>query len=298
VTRRDKPFAGARTLLLADATTALAPLTILTMEPRRLAVTKPFSADPLVRVQNRMTGNAQLLGERATREHTAAVTNVAVANRKTQAVVVQVLLREFAPTQRAFDIRYQQPVVQFVAPHSERTVDLTMAPQIFYADGLASSLNKEPHMSDSIQIRPVVRGDFDAWLPLWDAYNAFYGRSGETALPREITQITWERFFDGYEPMHAMVAERNGQLLGLVHFLYHRHTTMKGPICYLQDLYTLDTERGNGVGRALIEAVYERAKADGSQRVYWQTHETNQTAMKLYDKVADRSGFVVYRKAL
>lgn len=173
-----------------------------------------------------------------------------------------------------------------------------MAPQIFYADGLASSLNKEPHMSASIQIRPVVPGDFDAWLPLWDAYNAFYGRSGETALPREITQITWERFFDGYEPMHAMVAERNGQLLGLVHFLYHRHTTMKGPICYLQDLYTLDTERGNGVGRALIEAVYERAKADGSQRVYWQTHETNQTAMKLYDKVADRSGFVVYRKAL
>ncbi|ACD21363.1 GNAT family N-acetyltransferase [Paraburkholderia phytofirmans] len=153
-------------------------------------------------------------------------------------------------------------------------------------------------MSDSIQIRPVVPGDFDAWLPLWDAYNAFYGRSGETALPREITQITWERFFDGYEPMHAMVAERNGQLLGLVHFLYHRHTTMKGPICYLQDLYTLDSERGKGVGRALIEGVYERAKADGSQRVYWQTHETNQTAMKLYDKVADRSGFVVYRKAL
>jgi hypothetical protein len=93
-----------------------------------------------------------------------------------------------------------------------------------------SSSDQEPHMSDSIQIRPVVPGDFDAWLPLWDAYNAFYGRSGETALPREITQITWERFFDGYEPMHAMVAERNGQLLGLVHFLYHRHTTMKGPI--------------------------------------------------------------------
>ena len=83
-------------------------------------------------------------------------------------------------------------------------------------------------MSDSIAIRPVAPEDFDAWLPLWDAYNAFYGRSGETALPREITQITWGRFFDGYEPMHAMVAERNGQLLGLVHFLYHRHTTMTG----------------------------------------------------------------------
>ncbi|PZR42734.1 GNAT family N-acetyltransferase [Paraburkholderia fungorum] len=153
-------------------------------------------------------------------------------------------------------------------------------------------------MSDAIQIRPVTPADFDAWLPLWDAYNAFYGRSGETALPREITQVTWGRFFDAYEPMHALVAERNGQLLGLVHFLYHRHTTMVAPTCYLQDLYTLDTERGKGVGRALIEAVYARARADGLHRVYWQTHETNHTAMKLYDKVADHSGFVVYRKAL
>ncbi len=84
-------------------------------------------------------------------------------------------------------------------------------------------------MTQSIQIRPVILADFPAWLPLWDAYNAFYGRSGETALPREITLLTWTRFFDGYEPMHAMVAERDGQLLGLVHYLYHRHTTMAGP---------------------------------------------------------------------
>lgn len=83
-----------------------------------------------------------------------------------------------------------------------------------------------------------------------------------------------------------------------MHFLYHRHTTMAAPTCYLQDLYTLDTERGKGVGRALIEGVYARARADGLERVYWQTHETNQTAMKLYDQVADHSGFVVYRKAL
>ena len=151
-------------------------------------------------------------------------------------------------------------------------------------------------MSDTIHIRPVKQQDFDAWLPLWDAYNAFYGRSGETALPREITQLTWGRFFDVYEPMHAMVAERGDQLVGIVHFLYHRHTTLAGPICYLQDLYTLEAERGKGVGRALIEAVYARAKADGSQRGYWQTHETNHTAMRLYDTVADKSGFVVYRK--
>ena len=153
-------------------------------------------------------------------------------------------------------------------------------------------------MSAPLQIRAVTRDDFDAWLPLWDAYNAFYGRSGETALPREITHITWNRFFDGYEPMHAFVAQREGQLLGIVHFLYHRHTTLAGPICYLQDLYTLDSARGQGVGRALIEAVYARAKADGAERVYWQTHETNHTEMRLYDKVADKSGFVVYRKAM
>jgi GNAT superfamily N-acetyltransferase len=149
-----------------------------------------------------------------------------------------------------------------------------------------------------IHVRPVTRDDFDNWLPLWDAYNAFYGRSGETALPREITDLTWSRFFDGYEPMHALVAENDGKLLGLVHYLFHRHTTMAGPICYLQDLYTVEAARGKGVGRALINAVYERAKAANSQRVYWQTHETNHTAMRLYDDVADRSGFVVYRKTL
>jgi GNAT superfamily N-acetyltransferase len=73
---------------------------------------------------------------------------------------------------------------------------------------------------------------------------------------------------------------------------------MIGPTCYLQDLFTAESARGQGIGRALIESVYERAKAAGSQRVYWQTHETNLTGMKLYDKVAERSGFVVYRKQI
>lgn len=154
-------------------------------------------------------------------------------------------------------------------------------------------------MTDTtLQIRPVTPDDFAAWLPLWDGYNAFYGRAGETALPREMTELTWSRFFDGYEPMHALVAERDGQLVGLVHYIFHRSTTLAGPTCYLQDLFTLASERGKGVGHALIESVYDRAKAGGSARVYWLTHETNATAMRLYDGVAERSGFVVYRKAL
>jgi GNAT superfamily N-acetyltransferase len=147
-----------------------------------------------------------------------------------------------------------------------------------------------------LTVRPIVREDFDAWLPLWEGYNAFYGRSGPTALPDEITRTTWGRFFDPAEPVQALVAVRDGRLIGIVHYLFHRSTTLLGPICYLQDLFTDAEARGGGVGRALIEAVYARAKAAGSTRVYWQTHETNTVAMRLYDQVAEKSGFLVYRK--
>lgn len=143
-------------------------------------------------------------------------------------------------------------------------------------------------------VRPVAQTDFAQWLPLWEGYNTFYKRT----LPAEITQMTWSRFFDGYEPVHAAVAERDGQLLGLVHYLYHRNTTMIGPICYLQDLFTDARARGRGIGRALIGFVYERAKEAGAPRVYWMTYETNLTAMKLYDQVAERSGFIQYRKQI
>jgi GNAT superfamily N-acetyltransferase len=151
-------------------------------------------------------------------------------------------------------------------------------------------------MSTGLSVRFVAKQDYDQWLPLWEGYNAFYGRSGATALPPEITRMTWARFFDAYEPVHALVAERDGQLLGLAHYLFHRSTIAIEPVCYLQDLFTNEAARGKGIGKALINGVYEQARLGGSPRVYWHTQESNHTAMQLYDKVAERSGFVVYRK--
>jgi GNAT superfamily N-acetyltransferase len=151
-------------------------------------------------------------------------------------------------------------------------------------------------MSNDLTIRFVTPEDFERWLPLWDGYNAFYGRSGATALSPEITRMTWARFFDAYEPVHGLVAETDGRLVGLAHYLFHRSTTAIAPVCYLQDLFTDEGTRGKGIGRALIGEVYQQARAAGSPRVYWQTHHTNHTAQRLYDKMAEHSGFVVYRK--
>jgi GNAT superfamily N-acetyltransferase len=147
-------------------------------------------------------------------------------------------------------------------------------------------------------IRPVAAADFAQWLPLWDGYNASYGREGPSALAAEITRETWLRFLDPGEPVHALVAEARGQLLGLAHYLFHRSTIRIEPVCYLQDLYTTGNARGRGVGRALIGAVAARARAAGTPRLYWQTHESNHAARRLYDRVAERSGFIVYRHEL
>jgi len=148
-------------------------------------------------------------------------------------------------------------------------------------------------MFNPLTVRSVAQADFAQWLPLWEGYNRFYGRD---ALPVEITRTTWARFLDEGEPVYALVAERDGRLVGLAHYLFHRSTIQIELSCYLQDLFTEEAARGGGVGRALIEAVYERARAAGLKRVYWQTHETNAVAMRLYDGVAERSGFIVYRK--
>ncbi len=151
-------------------------------------------------------------------------------------------------------------------------------------------------MNNSLTIRPVAATDLAAWRPLWDGYNAFYGRHGETALPEHITQTTWQRFLDPAEPVFALVAEDEGQIVGLAHGLFHRSMTRVEDVCYLSDLFTLVSLRGRGIGRALIEGVCAHARAAGSKRVYWQTHETNAAGRLLYDKVAGHQGFIVYSR--
>ncbi len=145
-----------------------------------------------------------------------------------------------------------------------------------------------------MEIRAIEQSDYAAWLPLWDGYNAFYGREGATALAPQITQTTWQRFFDSTEPVHALVAELNGEVVGIAHYLFHRRTAAIELSCYLSDLFTLPHLRGKGIGRALINGVYQAAVSAGSKRVYWLTHETNVAGRFLYDKVAKHAGFIVY----
>lgn len=147
-------------------------------------------------------------------------------------------------------------------------------------------------MPDAIRIRPFVASEHGAWGTLWRAYLAFYG----TVLDDGVYAATWSRLNDPEEPMHALAADRDGVAVGLVHFLYHRSTWTIGPYCYLQDLFVADAARGLGAGRALIEAVYARAERDGASRVHWLTMEDNATARALYDRLADRPGFIQYRR--
>ena len=153
-----------------------------------------------------------------------------------------------------------------------------------------------PPMDETILIRDAVPGDFDSWLVLWDGYNAFYERVGATALPAEITRTTWARFFDPGEPMHALVAELDGELVGFVQYIFHRSTISIAPVCYLRDLFTAPSARGRGIATALIERVYGEARREGAPKVYWMTGETNRTAQRLYDKIAERSDFRIYQK--
>jgi GNAT superfamily N-acetyltransferase len=153
-------------------------------------------------------------------------------------------------------------------------------------------------MPEVILVRPIERADYAGWRPLWDGYNRFYGRQGTSALPESISEATWERFFSREEPVHALVAEQDGRVIGIAHFLFHRSTTRLTDVCYLHDLFTAEEARGRGVGRRLIHAVYEAARAAGSSRVYWQTQASNASGRALYDKVARHQGFIVYAQEL
>lgn len=148
-------------------------------------------------------------------------------------------------------------------------------------------------MSETI-IRPLAASDRSAWEPLWQGYLTFY----KASLTAEITAETFERLTSGTEPMGGFVAERDGRLIGIVHWVIHRSTWNTRNICYLQDLFTVPEARGSGAGRRLIEAVNAMARAKDCFRVYWQTHESNLQAQDLYDKVAEKSGFIVYRQPL
>ena len=138
-------------------------------------------------------------------------------------------------------------------------------------------------------LRPDER---EAWQPLWQAYLTFY----ESSVLPETTDVLWARLQDSNEPMFGLGAFHDGRLIGIAHYLFHRSSWTIGDYCYLQDLYVSEEARGLGAGRALIEATEQVARQKGASRVYWLTKEDNHTARALYDKLADRSGFIQYRK--
>ena len=143
-----------------------------------------------------------------------------------------------------------------------------------------------------IAIRPLRSDERAEWEPLWKGYQTFY----KVVIPDDATAILWKRLHDPNEPMGAFGADLDGRLRGIVHYVFHRSCWTIGDYCYLQDLFVAEEARNRGAGRALIAAVEAKARAAGASRVHWLTHETNADARALYDKLADRSGFIQYRK--
>jgi len=140
-------------------------------------------------------------------------------------------------------------------------------------------------------LRPPIQSDFADWSELWSEYLAFY----ETSRSDEIHQMLFERLLSS-DPIefHAIVAERAGALVGLVHYVFHRHAWRRENTCYLQDFYVKPNMRGTGLGRRLIEAVYAAADANGTPSVYWMTQEFNAPARQLYDRVGRLTPFIRY----
>ena len=144
-----------------------------------------------------------------------------------------------------------------------------------------------------ITIRPLAREDEAAWRKLWTDYLTFY----KSTVPDAVYDATFARLLgDAPEDFNAFVAEQDGELVGLVHYLFHRHCWRIENVCYLQDLYATPEVRGQGVGRKLIEAVYAAADAAGAPSVYWLTQDDNMTAQQLYDRIAKKTNFVKYQR--
>lgn len=146
--------------------------------------------------------------------------------------------------------------------------------------------------NQALFVRPLRPDERAAWEPLWNGYLTFY----ETAVAQDVTDTAWRRMHDPVEPMFGLGAYVDGELVGIVHYLFHRSFWTVGNYCYLQDLFVSEAARGKGAGRALIQAVERAAREAGASRVHWLTKEDNRTARALYDTLADRSGFIQYRK--
>ncbi len=142
-------------------------------------------------------------------------------------------------------------------------------------------------------IRPLRAEDEAEWRRLWTGYLEFY----ESSVEEEVYRTTFARLLGG-DPhdYHGLVAEQEGRIVGLTHYLFHRHCWRVENVIYLQDLYVDPEMRGTGAGRALIEAVYAAGDAAGCRGVYWLTQDFNETARKLYDRVAKLTPFVKYRR--
>ncbi|MFW2176364.1 MULTISPECIES: GNAT family N-acetyltransferase [unclassified Moraxella] len=140
-------------------------------------------------------------------------------------------------------------------------------------------------------IKPLKAQDKQAWLVLWQGYLDFY----QTTLPQTTIDSTWQRIIDEHSPIFGFGAWHHNALVGFVHVVLHPNTWNTTDCCYLEDLYVSDSVRGKGVGRQLIEFVYDFAKQKDCNRVYWVTNKTNITAQRLYDKVAKKMDFIQYR---
>src|SRR5215510_14275655 len=147
-------------------------------------------------------------------------------------------------------------------------------------------------LDDAYEILLIRFEERAEWEPLWIAYQAFY----KVVISDETTTATWARLHDPDEPMGILGAYVDARLCGIAHYLFHRSCWTVGDYCYLQDLFVADDVRKRGLGRALIEAVEQEARATGASRVYWLTYESNTVARALYDKLAESPGFIQYRK--